>query len=79
MNVRKMAIALIVGASLCVPAAFAQTTDQGAGQDMKSAGSKAKGAAKDTGSATKKTAKKAGRKTKKGANKAAAKVKDKTE
>jgi len=68
---RIVAIA-ILSALLCSPLVFAQT--QGAGQDMKNAGSQAKGAAKDTGKATKKTAVKAKNKTKQGANKAAKKT-----
>ena len=68
----RIATIAILSALLCSPLAFAQT--QGAGQDMKNAGSEAKGAAKDTGSATKKTAGKAKSKTKQGVNKTAKKT-----
>ncbi len=65
----------LLGALFCPLWAFSQQT-QGAGQDMKDAGSQAKGAAKDTGSAVKKTAKKGKRKTKSGVSKAAKKTKE---
>jgi len=55
-------------------AAFAQSTDSGAKQDMKDAGHETKQAAKDTGRATKKAAKKTGHTVKKGTHKAAHKT-----
>jgi hypothetical protein len=54
---------------------FAQS-DQGAGQDMKNAGTATKSAGQDVGTATKKTAKKTHRGVKKGTHKAAHKTKN---
>jgi predicted small secreted protein len=75
---KRVATIVLLGALLCSPCAFGQAQDsqtQGAGQDMKQAGSQTKGAAKSTGSATKKTAKKATKGVKKGTHKAASKTK----
>ena len=65
-------IALFV--SLLGAWSFAQS-DQGAGQDMKNAGSATKSAGQDVGSASKKTAKKTKRGVQKGTHKAAHKTK----
>jgi Ni/Co efflux regulator RcnB len=75
----KLAVSAVLLTALC-SFSFGLPQNEGAGQDMKNAGSATKDAAKDTGRATKKTAKKTGhavkKTTKKVVNKSAKKTKE---
>jgi hypothetical protein len=77
MNLKSLA--LIAAMAITVPIAFAQTTDPGAKQDMKNAGSDTKHAATSTGHGVSKGSKTAYNKTKSGTEKGYDKTKSGTE
>ncbi|MHB1938751.1 MAG: hypothetical protein ACYCOR_19535 [Acidobacteriaceae bacterium] len=78
LRVLALCSALCMGGAF-LPAVWAQSTDPGFQQDMKSAGHSTKNAAKDTGNGVKSGTKKTWRSTKHGTKKAAHKTARKTD